>query len=1174
MTITRDQRLRSLALVLFFLSGIAGLIYQVVWTKLLTLTMGNSMLSIATVVTAFMAGLALGSYVAGRIAHRLEHPLLVFGLLEGTVGAYCLLIPGIIALSEPLFRFVYQEMGPEFLAFRVIQFFITGAILLLPTTLMGATLPVLSTYVTESLEDVGWSVGRLYAINTFGAVVGAFGTGFLIIPWLGLQKTIFTGATLNLGIAAVVVMMHFRQKGREAKQGGEKEKVKEIDAGPVAASLPVREPLGGARLVVLYLCFGLSGFAAMSYQIGWTRVLSLVFGPSVYAFSLTVATFILGLAVGAILAARIVDRVRDLYGLLAVVVALVGLLGLFVMARFGSLPMDLVDLYLEAEDLTFESLELHKFWRAFALMLPPTILMGAVFPIAARILARDLSRVGRAVGTAYSVNTVGSILGSFLTGFVILPWLGIQGALTVGVVLNLVVALFLVAAAFVLRKVERPTVVAALFLPLYLLTFLVPPFRQEFFHGGAYLYARAHREELEKDPSRLWDLLLGGTRVIFHKEGITTTVAVLEVEGGLRAMRTSGKTDSSSGRDMTTQVLATHIPMLVHPDPRQVCIIGLGSGVSLGSAGCYPIEHADCIEISAEVAEAAAFFKKWNNDALSEPERLRVIIEDGRNHLKLSGRKYDVVMSEPTNPWIVGVGSLFTREFFEAARGCLEPGGVMCQWINIYNLGHEEFRMVVKTFQEVFPRTMLWEALIGADYLLVGVPDGARLDAERFREAFTLPRIRQDLERIGVFDAEGVLKHFVLGPEAVIRYCAGAPVHTDDNTILEYSLPRSLYLTQEEQTKKFETFVSALQSLRGTPLTLLDFDRVPDDAAVAMRARVEDFYRARLLCTQGYLRNLTGDQAASLELYREAALLDPRDVTIRNAAAQILLDLGTEALVDQGDYEGAKAHFVEALGYDPDSVTALKTRAALAGAANFMGKKLLSLGYADAAMVEFGAVLETDPGNEEARLGVVDAHLLRQDTAEARRILDDLRRTGASNPDVLLREGKVCLWEGKGEAARLAFEGALAQDADRVDVRHALATTLRLEGKRKKALEQYDRIAQIDPSYAPAWVGVGTIYLEMGELARASSALRQAIALDPLAEGAGGLAYHLMSASGAGGDLETSLLWAEQVLRFGVLDPASLRQDPAAVPLRGDARFERLLSSFEERARSGQGAGS
>ncbi|MCH8967337.1 MAG: fused MFS/spermidine synthase, partial [Planctomycetes bacterium] len=811
-----SRQTRTLILILFLLSGSAGLVYEIVWMKMLTLIIGSTTFATTTVLTSFMGGLALGSFVAGKFVDRRTDHLKIYGILEGAIGAYALALPMLLGWTEPLFRFIYQNFHTSFYTFGLLRFLVCGLVLLIPTTLMGATLPVLSKYFVERQSRLGWTIGKLYGVNTFGAVAGALAAGFVLIPALGVSLTIYTAALLNLAIAAAVLMLsrgaaatapeprgeqlekelnsekerrskkeRESRKERRSRKERESRKVREIEKEPVGAA-----SLDNRTMVTVMLVMGLSGVAAMIYQIAWTRVLALSIGSSVYAFSLIVGAFIGGLALGSVAIARLVDRRKNLVLMLAMVQVGIGISALLLVPILGNLPMFVAGNVLRLFQ-SFADVHLAEFAVIFLLMLLPTVLMGGAFPIAIKICAPDLDRLGKLVGNVYAVNTLGAIIGSFGAGFLLIPWLGTENAIVVAAAINLAAAGLIVAQSTVLVPRTRVALVAGAIAIVSLAGWRMPRWDEFILTSGPYLYADLYRDLATEKDFGVDAAMREGYKLLYFREGLSAVVSVKETADGDIALEVNGKTDATAKGDASTQLMLGHLPLLLHENARDVLVIGLGSGMTLGAVAQRPVESIDVVELEAAIVEASEFFRDFNGDALSDP-RVEVVVADGRTHLAFTDKQYDVIISEPSNVWVSGMANLFTREFFASAMGRLRAGGIVCQWVHAYTMSPEDFKTIVNTFSSVFPHTMVWEADFGNDYLLIGHVDDLSVDYATLEQRLSDDRIRDDLLRMNAANVASFVGKLIMVDEAIAEYASGAPLHTDDNFLLEYSAPRAV----------------------------------------------------------------------------------------------------------------------------------------------------------------------------------------------------------------------------------------------------------------------------------------------------------------------------------------------------------------------------------------------
>lgn len=751
----------------YALSGVAGLVYEVVWLRQFALHMGQSGGAVSSVLAAFMGGLAAGSAAGAKLGARLtpRHAAWVYAIAEGIVACSALALPLALHASLPWLSWAYRDGDPT-AAYRMLRGALAFLLLAIPTTAMGATFPLI-VRAAEGVDPAGVPVGRLYAFNTLGAAAGAALAGFFLIPAAGLRLTTLAGVAVSLTSAGVAIAAPSRV--------GNGPTVK----APTRATRPPRRLAPGALAAPLAAAgLAVSGAAALSYEVVWTRLLALSIGPTVQAFALMLVVFIAGLAAGAGIGERIARRTTAPVRAFAVSLAAAALLA-FAAAR----AIEWVPIYV-AERVAggafdFGGLLAAEAMAVGAVLLPMTLALGASFPLGLATAGAD--RGGPLAGLLYAANTCGAIAGSLLAGYVLMPQLGTQRALIVTGTASIATALLLMLTRQ--PRMARGSLAAACVAAL-LIGWTAPSASRRLLSSGAYKYSAFLRD------TDLRSALEAG-RLLYYEDGAGATVSVRRL-AGVTSLSIDGKIDASDGGDMLTQKLLAHLPLLMHPHPRDVAIIGLGSGVTLGAALVHPAERVDTIEISREVVDAAAFFSDVHGDALRDA-RSRLVLGDGRVHLALGRRQYDVIVSEPSNPWMAGIAALFTREFFTQARERLKPGGVLCQWTHTYDMRPEDLKSIVGTFSSVFPGVSMW--LVGqGDLLLIGstetldgrIPDLAANWAAR-------PQVAADLARVDVTRPFSLLSLLLGTSELARAYAAGAIPQTDDHAPLEFSAPRALY---------------------------------------------------------------------------------------------------------------------------------------------------------------------------------------------------------------------------------------------------------------------------------------------------------------------------------------------------------------------------------------------
>lgn len=777
----------------FFLSGSAALLYEVVWMRMLTQIFGSSAYAIATVLAAFMAGLALGSYVFGRLANRAKNLLRLYGILELGIGIYGLLVPLLFRATRGIYIPLFWLYDSSPVTFNFLLFLLSFALLVFPTFLMGATLPVLSRFFVRSFTHLGQRVGDLYATNTFGAVLGCSLTGYYLIPALGMNRTVYTAAITNLAVALVIFLLdEIDEKGAEA---------------PMAPITHEEEKAGGhARSKIEWLllfAISLSGAAAMIYENAWTHALTLVIGGSIYSFTTMLFTFLTGLAIGGYLYARLFGKRQVQVAVFGLVELAVGVAALATIPLFEKLPLLFLRFHQGFED-SFTLFLAIQVLLSFAVMFLPTLLLGMTFPLVVCLFTQSLYRVGSSVGTTYAWNTLGAIVGAFIGGFFFLPFFGIQSSIVIGALLNLFVGWLLLVADRQPGRSSRLLAGGAVAVALAFLALRFPFWDRSILTSGVTVYAESFKS-LPTDSLRLEEMRKD--KILYYREGLTATISVHQLSKDYLYLKTNGKIDGSHG-DAFTMLMTGYLPMLLHPQAEEVAVIGLGTGMTIKAVGSFPVKKVEVLEIEPAMAEAAAFFHDLNGGILEDP-RVRMIPTDGRNYIMATPRLYDLIISEPSNPWIAGVASLFTKEFYAVAKQKLKPDGILAQWIHNYSMSPDDFRMVLRTFAESFPYVTVWN-MQESDFLLVGSLREQEFDYPLLRKIFSENRaFREDLITQGLSDVYAVLGLYRMGKKELLAFTAGADFNTDDNALLEFSAPRSLGRSTTDLNRRLmEPFVA------------------------------------------------------------------------------------------------------------------------------------------------------------------------------------------------------------------------------------------------------------------------------------------------------------------------------------------------------------------------------
>jgi len=846
----RREAALKLLVPLFFLSGATSLVYETIWGRELHLVFGTSQVAIATVLAAFMGGLSLGGLLGARYADRVSKPLMVYGILEAIIGVYALIFPILLGLVTPVYLSFWAAFEPSPLVFSLFQTLLVGTLILIPTTCMGATLPLLARFVTTRLETAGSRVGLLYGVNTFGAVAGTFLAGFVLLPALGLSATTAWAAAANLLLCGAALALSRHADG---------------DAPPVIEASGTEPPPAPDKALLVVVC--LAGCASLIYELAWFRLMTLTLGASTYAFSTMLLAFLVGIAGGGWAGGRVADsllrgfgRVGVLVGLAAAQVA-VAVTTWAMMYGFEQLPYLYVELFgvIEGKEGFFWPTWLGL---SMAVMTPPAIMMGASFTMAVRSLVADTGSLAGPVGRVYGFNTIGAIVGSLGAALFLLPNLQVVGTISFANGINVLGALVALGAAWVVAgRIHTPRFAAlggGTLMVVVLGAVFPPPWEPLLMTAGMYKYvtelsdrSRAHVRAYAVDP---YDLL-------YYNEGLSSVVTVAQNrKTGNIWLANNGKVDASTTSDMPTQVMVGHLPFFFGRDVDNACVIGLASGITAGAVTLHPDANSiDLVELEPSIFEASHFFDEHNHRPLDDP-RVVPIINDARNHMMLTPPgTYDVVVSEPSNPWLTGVSNLFTQEFFELGKSRLTDDGIWSQWVQMYGMGTEEVRALLHTFSTVFPHVALFATIEDADLVILGSNAPLLLDIDGLQTVIgTRPLVAAELDLIDVQDAYDLLTYFQMERDTMEQFTMGAALNTDDNMLIEFAAPRRLY--EETSSRNYRVLLNeskpALQALRDLPDYL---------AFAAAYARRDEYVRALIVLKEADARFPGSDEV--LETY-------------------------------------------------------------------------------------------------------------------------------------------------------------------------------------------------------------------------------------------------------------------------------------------------------------------
>ena len=910
-----------------------------------SLVFGAATFALSTVLAVFFAGLALGSYFSGRYSSRTDRPLRVYAGLEIGVGVLVLLSPVSFILANAIYGWFYPLVVNSFTLLSLTRFLLVAVLLLPSATLMGATLPLFCRQYVVNEKRISLSIGFLYGINTLGAAAGCAACGFFLMPRFGVNATLYAGGIVNILIGMIVWMLPLKATAfTPGIPPGEKAKTRRRKSASRSDEREQPQPPLSARATsTLYSLFFISGFVALGSEILWTRYLSLLMHNTAHTYTLTLTVILVGIVAGSILTAGFFDRSRRrafIFGTVQITTGIATLTALMMPATMWT------------NRLNVESIPA-QLANVMLVMFVPAVLSGVSFPLAVRMVVDQPTESGIGVGKMTAVNTVGGIIGSLAIGFFLMPLFGLQVTLliTTGASLSVGFAVWLLLDRTLRRPVQVGMIVAAIAI------WMAIPFLT-----GTRLPA---------------DFLASSGKLVDYREGLRSFMAVVHKD---RVLKFEIDRLWQGGDRKNPQIMAAHVPMLLHPDPKQVMVIGMGPGQTAGRFLMHPIDNLDCIEIESELVP---FVKKYYDSKWMDDRRVRFIIEDGRNYLTHTDATYDLISIEVGQVFRPGAASFYTADFYQRARRRLNPDGMLCQFLPILFFNVDECMTIVRTFLDTFPQSVLWYNR--GELLLVGsTANNLKLKANRLSLLETDDVLHRELEYAYwggvahyVNQPEVFVASFLLGPQDLAKFAGTAPVYRDDRPYLEYT-------TTQTGKGATELIVNRIKDHLG-PISLglergidVEIDRVEelrrrnlDDIIAASihqempplndlgdhRNAVQWYRRALKFNDRNAVINLfLGVSLAELEQFDEAMHYFRKSVEIDPISADGHNNIGAVLLV-QGKLGEAVACFNKALAIEPD----------YSDAHHHMGIALGRLGKLDTAIHHFRRTIELDPHHADAR---------------------------------------------------------------------------------------------------------------------------------------------------------------------------------------------------------------
>jgi spermidine synthase len=648
--------------------------------------------------------------------------------------------------------------APPFI-FSFIRFLLSFALVLIPTILMGGTLPIMGKLFVNKEDSLGWNIGSLYSISTFGGALGCWLSGFFLFRIIGLNQTLYLAGAINLLIGLIAFILEKRRIVSASPRAQSLEKRKIFP--PLRDKIQIYPPY--ILRLVLWVFF-VSGFAALTYEILWTRIFVMFFGHTVYAFSAMLTAFLCGLALGGWLFAAIIDKSISPLSMLGWLEVSIGLAAMFTLLGSEQFSHVVTFLQLIIGKSSPLAVLFSKFIASFLIMLPATTLLGGSFPVVAKIYARNIKKVGEKIGGIYSTNTIGAIFGSIWAGFVLIPLAGLQRGVIYTALLNIALGTILILANPYIKYRYKGTLLLAS-LSVFLFSFTFP--REKPIIMSTEAFVRIKKPEL-----------------LYYKEGIGGTVSVIRsgIEGdNERTMVIDGL--STCGNNLRWDQLVGYLPLLLHPNPKSVLIVGLGGGYTLEAVAKNDVEQIDCVEVSPDVVDASQYFPK-EMPGLLEDRRIKIIIDDGRHHILTTAKKYDLIINDAFVAIQTGQGLLDTKNYYSSCLKILKEEGIFCQILGPVG---ENLKTQLKTVTAAFPHVTVWRFNDENVVFILASKEQLKIDTSAVMKRIQNAAIRADLKKLGIVDLPILFGSFVMNDEEIYGYTLDANVSTDNHPYIDFS---------------------------------------------------------------------------------------------------------------------------------------------------------------------------------------------------------------------------------------------------------------------------------------------------------------------------------------------------------------------------------------------------
>lgn len=1034
---------------LFILSGIAALIYQVTWFKHLSYFIGSTTYAQSVVLATYMGGLAIGAWWWGKKADLSKNAIKIFAWLEIGIAIYCF-------MYMPIFNFVKEQftsvvttnnLDSDSSLVLFLKILVSASTILLPTILMGGTLPVLVKYLSHRISEVGKNIAILYFINSLGAVIGTILCGFYLIENFGLQRSTYFGAAIEIVVGLLSLFLAFKPSTEtiEEKQPKNDKQIPEDN----------RFLINGKQLRIVLVIAGLSGMCSMIYEVTWLRLLVPILSSSTYSFTIMLAAFISGITIGSYLVYYFLPRIKRPFLLIGLFQTGIVLSIFLTMPYYEKLPYAIWDSV--GGDLgsgkDYGQYLFTQFYSVFFLMVIPTIFMGMTLPLASRLVVSDIEKSGESIGMVFSVNTVGTVVGSLISGLMLIPVFGIKNTLQIAMAINAILGMVVL---------SQPAVASGRLKLIVLgLTLLTGGYYFKNVNSESWAYnimlsevpRKLNRVDPPKDYEEFQQKARNHEKILYYNEGIGGTIVVAKNKEEIYLF-TNGKGDANSIHDRKTQVSLGQTPIILHPSPDSVFVIGYGAGTTIGNVLTNPkVKYAEVAEISSEVIEASENFNSINEKPLSR-KNLKVIKDDGVSALRLSDKKYDVIISQPSNPWSAGVGNLFTDEFFSDCKKKLRSGGYVAQWFSLYEMDDKCLKLILRTAFNQFKHVSLWH--IGPeDILMVCSEEKFDFDLGRIEKSYNL--VADKLKKININNFPTFLSQQIMSSsEELKEYAGSGPLNTEDHPLLEHWAPNAYFqnavptsFVKLDQRKKFgESDLLLKKYMDRNPLSKNDILQIGlfqslggcKELAYYMADLNPEIYLAWAQKAQQ-----TGNNDQAMEFLQLAMKRSPKMEPLVHKEKAILLG-------NKGDFKGALQEISIAIQKDPGSSVLYYQK----------GTFHLSANELDAAAGSLIKAIELDPGMIDAYNNLATVRGKQGNFMEAMKLLDKAILLSDKNPKVFFNR---------------AYAKGMINDFT-------------------GAIEDFSSAISIDPNYSQAYLLRGRAYISLGNKNKACEDFTKARSLN------------------------------------------------------------------------------